>query len=71
MTSSHHTDTHDSNVELTLFGFETHWIRSKDGQWVDKNFRDIQNETTEAQPMQEERSTSHWWQFWRKNPTHS
>lgn len=67
MKNSNRTSSEKSNLELTLLGIDKLWVRSKDGQWIDKNLIEKENMDSSSVTLQDDAS-SHWWQFWKKSP---
>ncbi len=52
-----------SNVELTLFGIDKKWVRVN-RSWMDKSKIPVVQEKS-FDHFIEEKTTSHWWQFWK------
>lgn len=53
-----------SNVELTLFGIDKKWVRVNKS-WTDKSKVPVVQSKSFEHSIEEEKTTSHWWQFWK------
>ena len=55
-------------VELMLPGIDKVWVRSPQGEWVDK--KSLQKVFQPTETIEDENSIPHvkkaWWKFWRK-----
>ena len=50
-------------VELQLLGIDKKWVRSPQGEWVDK--KTLKKETKELSILLEETPSKRWWKFWK------
>ena len=50
-------------VELQLLGIDKKWVRSPQGEWVDK--KTLKKETKELSILLEETPRKRWWKFWK------